>query len=932
MAIDSKVNILLVDDNPANLLTLEATLESLGQNLVKARSGREALRRLLEDDFALILLDIQMPELDGLETAALIRERNRCSQTPIIFLTAYERTDLQVFKGYSLGAVDYLIKPIVPEVLRSKVAVFVELFRKTEQVKRQAEQLRQNQQREHERQLSEERQRWEMERLREESAREKKLATELARTVADRTRAEKQAQERARQQALVADLGRHALAGTEPTILMNEAVTALAQILEVDYGVLLELQEDGETLRLRAGVGWREDDPQPELLRDWTDTGAAYALRLNDPVIVEDLAVETRFNGAALAHEHGVASGVSVVIRGRDRPFGVLGVHSRKKRGFSADDVYFLRNVANVLATAIERKGNEEELARLRDALAIQLADITRLHQLSMRLSNTLELQPLLEEVLAAVMGLLDSPMGELMLYDPERNDLYAAASAGLAEDHLQNARRIPWGQGAPGAAIARRLPVLIEDVVLDPLFAAYLDVAQDAGYRSVYSSPLVTRGGEVIGALGVYFRQPHRPSDRERGLVEWYTRQAADVIDNARLHREIQDASRRKDEFLAMLAHELRNPLAPIVNALHILRLRGGNGPGLEPVRELAERQVRHLTRLVDDLLDVSRITRGKIQLRKEPLELGPLISRTVESTLPFIQERGLQLDVAVPPQPIRLEADPTRLEQVLTNLLNNAAKYTETGGRIWLSAAMESGQVVLRVRDTGIGMAPETMAKIFDLFMQDDRSLERAQGGLGIGLTLVRSLVELHGGTIKALSAGLGQGSEFVVRLPALLGEPGRHEPECVVAAAPADRRPVRVLVVDDNRAAARSLTMLLRIWGYLVETAHDGPAALQVADQACPEVVLLDIGLPGIDGYQVARQLRQRPGMDRTLIVAVTGYGQEEDRHRAQQAGFDHHLIKPVDPSLLREFLDQSTRTAPRPLKPAAEGTVLQEETSI
>jgi CheY-like chemotaxis protein/two-component sensor histidine kinase len=385
---------------------------------------------------------------------------------------------------------------------------------------------------------------------------------------------------------------------------------------------------------------------------------------------------------------------------------------------------------------------------------------------------------------------------------------------------------------------------------------------------------------------------------------VELYARHAAQFIENARLYRERREADRRKDEFLAMLAHELRNPIAPILNALHLLREEDG-GPAAEQAHEVAERQVRHLARLVDDLLDVSRINSGKIHLRKVRVELGEAVARAVETARPLIAARRHELSVSLPDEPIPLEADAARLEQVLANLLNNAAKYTETGGRIAIEAHREGEAAVVRVRDNGIGIAPELLPRIFDLFTQADRSLDRSQGGLGIGLTLVRSLVEMHGGRITAASAGVGKGSEFVVRLP--LGSPeALDETEGTGHPGPplesVEARPKRVLVVEDNIDGARLMVRLLQSRGHQIRVAHDGPSALEAAREQRPDVVLLDIGLPGMDGYQVAEQLREMEGMERALLVALTGYGQDEDRQRSHEAGIDLHMIKPVDPEAL------------------------------
>jgi PAS domain S-box-containing protein len=395
-------------------------------------------------------------------------------------------------------------------------------------------------------------------------------------------------------------------------------------------------------------------------------------------------------------------------------------------------------------------------------------------------------------------------------------------------------------------------------------------------------------------------------------GRVVGLTGAAADVTQQKQLQEQLQrraaqlaETDRRKDEFLAMLAHELRNPLAPIRNALEILKMRGADEAIVASARAMMERQFQHLVRLVDDLLDVSRIHRGKIQLRKERVDLGTMITRAVETARPVIDAQGHELTVSLPPRRLFLQGDLTRLAQVVANLLNNAAKYTEGAGRIWLSAEQEGDAVVLRVRDTGIGIRQELLPQIFDLFVQSDRALDRAQGGLGIGLTLVHRLVEMHGGTVAAHSAGQGQGSEFVVRLP-LLPTEAQEEPAQTDGPVTAASLPRRILVVDDNVDAAESLALLLRMSRHVVQVAHNGPAALDAAARYPPDLVFLDIGLPGMNGYEVAQRLRQVPALERVVLVAVTGYGQEEDRRRSQEAGFDHHLVKPVELGLMEPIL--------------------------
>ncbi len=372
----------------------------------------------------------------------------------------------------------------------------------------------------------------------------------------------------------------------------------------------------------------------------------------------------------------------------------------------------------------------------------------------------------------------------------------------------------------------------------------------------------------------------------------------AIDITDRLRAEEALKDADRRKDEFLAMLAHELRNPLAAIRNAVQILNRLKSVDPTLEWSREIIERQVESLALLVDDLLDVSRITRGKISIRKENVELLTIIARALEISRPLIDARKQQLHLALSSEPIRLEGDVTRLAQVISNLLNNAAKFTQEGGDIWLIAELIDQEVQLRVKDNGIGIAPELLPQVFDLFIQADRTLDRSQGGLGIGLTIVRSLVEMHGGSVSVFSAGLGQGSEFAIRIPALLNEnfaPMNNERENERAKI-ADR--YRILVVDDNADSAESLALLIKFEGHETQVAFDGVSTLDTARLWQPQVVLLDIGLPGMNGYEVARRLRAEPSTKQAVLIALTGYGQEEDRRQSKEAGFDHHLVKPID----------------------------------
>ncbi len=381
-------------------------------------------------------------------------------------------------------------------------------------------------------------------------------------------------------------------------------------------------------------------------------------------------------------------------------------------------------------------------------------------------------------------------------------------------------------------------------------------------------------------------------------------------VATNDELQRQraaLAEADRRKDEFLAMLGHELRNPLAAISSGLQVLRRHLPEVAQAHRAADAVARQSQHMARLLDDLLDVSRITRGAISLRRTPLDLAEVLEQAVQVAGPLMRERHHDLLVSLPPMPVRVEADPDRLSQIVTNLLTNAAKYTPPGGQVRLSALPGEGEAIIRVRDNGIGIPPALLPRVFDLFVQAERSADRSEGGLGIGLTLVRQLVALHGGRVEAFSEGVGKGSEFVVHLPAAGSRLSGHgSGEGALRPEPGPRR--RVLVVDDNEDSAEMLAMLLELAGHEVVTAHSGPAALDLAVGYLPDVVLLDIGLPRMDGLEVARRLRRVPALADTLLVALTGYGQDEDRAQSYAAGFDHHLVKPVDIDLLRRVLQE------------------------
>jgi PAS domain S-box-containing protein len=383
----------------------------------------------------------------------------------------------------------------------------------------------------------------------------------------------------------------------------------------------------------------------------------------------------------------------------------------------------------------------------------------------------------------------------------------------------------------------------------------------------------------------------------------------ARDITDRVRTEEALREVNRRKDEFLPLLAHELRSPLAPLRNGIEILRLADGDARIIEQTRAMMERQLGHMVRLVDDLLDVSRISRNKMELRRATVLFADVVSTAVETARPAITAAGHQLTIELPSEPVRLDADLTRLAQVFANLLTNSAKYTPRGGRIHLTAERRGGDLVVEVRDNGIGIPAEALPRIFEMFSQVDRSVERSSGGLGIGLALVRGLVEMHGGTVTAESKGLDQGSTFTVRLPAIAPATGRDGTPASDASegAPAPARSVgRVLVVDDNRDSALSMSAMLRLMGYETRTVHDGLAALDAAEEFRPEIVLMDVGMPLLNGYDATRRLREQPWGREITIVALTGWGQEIDKVNSREAGCDAHLVKPIQIDVLETLL--------------------------
>jgi PAS domain S-box-containing protein len=1059
----SKVKVLLVDDERANLLALRATLEDLNLELIEADSGEQALRLLLDGEFAVVLLDIRMPGLDGFETARRIREREKTRHTPVIFQTAFDIDRATVEKAYQLGVVDFLAKPLVPGALRAKVNQFVDLLRLKQQADRQTQKtarllasivessddaiigkdlngvitswnpaaerlfgysaaeavgcavsmlsppdradempailnrIRRGERVEH------------FDTVR--RARDGRLiplsltvspirdeqgtiigASKIGRDISERKRAEEALrEERARLHATLNGIG-DAVMVTDSDgriTMMNPVAQALTGWYE--EAMNRPLQEVFRIINEESRQA--AEDPVAKVLRHGQVVGLA-----NHTVLIARDGTERPIDDSAapVKNERGQTLGVVLVFRDiserrraeealrrtaeqlrivtdsmaapvtrctRDfkyqwvsKPYAAwIGRPAAEIIGRPIVDIigqaaferlrpHFERALAGqvvcyeeqvtfqglgprwinaiytptlvregmvdgwvaVVIDVDERKRMEEAIRAGKEQLAAELEAMTRLHALSARLLTYDDLRTALDDVLQNAIQTSRADFGNIQLYNQDKGALEIIVHRGFRQDFLDYFRTVRVDEGSACAqAMKSGERILIEDVQLDPSYERHRGIAAAAGYRAVQSTPLKSAAGKIVGMLSTHFRQPHRDSEHDERFLDLQARHAADFVERLRIEEVLKEADHRKDEFLATLAHELRNPLAPIGNAVELLRRADGDAAVMEKARTMMERQVTHLVRLVDDLLDISRITRGKLQLRKEPVELSAAVRSAVEAARPFIQAGGHELTISLPPEPVHLDADPVRLAQVISNLLTNSAKYSERGGHVWLTAERQGPEVVVAVRDTGIGIAPEHLTHVFEMFSQLTPALERSQGGLGIGLALVRGLVQLHGGTIEAHSAGPGKGSEFVVRLVTT-------DPPAPVPAEPVEGRKPRpgprrrVLVVDDNRDAADSLVMMLRMMGHETETAYDGLEAVQAAVTFRPDVVLLDIGMPKMNGYEVAHYLRKQPWGKDIVLIAQTGWGQEEDKRRALEAGCDHHLTKPVEAAALEKLL--------------------------
>jgi len=760
-------------------------------------------------------------------------------------------------------------------------------------------------------------------RKRTEEERARLVEEQAARKVAERSR---------ERLAFLAQAGARLSDSLDPLVTLQQiadlAVPRLADLCVVDL-----LEPDGCFVRI--GIAHRDPSLAAEVAKlkrryppGLATSRSAAALAKGETIIGDDSLVQVQDlardeEHAAFMREHPSKSWARVPLRARGQLIGSVGFSSQEPLRYHGDDLALAEELAARAAVALD---NAQLFAREQAARAASEKAQSRamqLYELTASLAEALSPQEVAQTVAEQTVRAFSAQAGSVGLILGSLLDVVASAGR-VVEGPLAEYRVIPLELKTP-ITDAARTGEIVWISSRDELRERYphLSALQAIlGVESWGGVPMQLEG-RVIGALGFTLEPQHQLDDGERAFVLAIARQCAQAFARARLlveqrerqdllrqseeraqrlYQQAADADRRKDEFLAMLGHELRNPIAPITTSLYLMKLRGQPD---DKERSVIERQVEHLGRLVDDLLDVSRITRGRIELRMQPIELSLAIVRAVEQTRPLIESRKQTLLVDVPVEGICVSADLVRLAQVVANLLNNAAKYTPRGGRIELSALIDRGQVILTVRDNGNGIAAELLPRVFELFVQGDRALDRAQGGLGIGLTLVRSLVDLHSGTVEVLSEGLGRGTTVITRLPALPALPTAlaGPPATVLSVAKKQRR---ILLVDDNVDAAEVLGEALELSGHTVRVEHDGPAALTAAIEFLPDVVLLDIGLPHLDGFEVARRLRGIPALRNLRLIAVTGYGQESDRARALAAGFDVHLVKPVEFQEIEEAL--------------------------
>jgi signal transduction histidine kinase/CheY-like chemotaxis protein len=724
------------------------------------------------------------------------------------------------------------------------------------------------------------------------------LETEQAATQAARSEAEERLQE---VQSLV-DVNRELGRALDLSDLLPRLCRLVREIASAD----------GATFVLREGdhVRYVAEDAVSPL---WAGRSfpiesciSSWSILKRETAVVEDVYADPRIPTETYRPTF-VRSLVMVPVQREGEFVGTIGAYWARPRRAAEREVALLEAVAGAASVAVANAQLFGDIRSARSEAEKAAETIRRVQKIADAMLGDLSLDDLLHEVLVRVREALAADVAVMLLLEAAET-LRVRAVIGAPDAEIGFI--VPKGQGFCGLVATERRAVVWKEVAPERVVLPFL---RRMRVRALAGVPVVS-DGKLLGVLQVGSTRPGRFGDDETHLLQLAGERIALAVDRVerrdaerRVRESLDAANRAKDEFLAMLGHELRNPLSAVRNAVVAASLDESRR---SHALEIARRQTDQLGRLIDDFLDVARITQGRVTLHKEAVFLREIIDGAAESTRSFIESRGVHLAVALEPAAIQVKADRARLEQVFVNLLSNAAKYSDAGGRIDVRSERQGEEVAVHVRDTGIGIAAEMIPRIWDLFAQVDRSLDRAQGGLGIGLTVARRIVELHGGRIEVRSDGLGAGAEFTVTLAVL---PATTEVEAESSRVPTQRQSTRVLVVEDHPDSAETLTMLLQLLGHRVSSVHDGLAALDAVRAEVPDVMIVDIGLPGMDGYEVARRVRETPGLGKVLLVALTGYGSEEDKRRAMAAGFDYHLVKPVTPEALDGLVARLEKSA-------------------
>ena len=703
-------------------------------------------------------------------------------------------------------------------------------------------------------------------------------------------------------------------------------VAAAISIAGAHAGCLQLLDTETNELVLLSAHGF---DPalEPHLRRVTaaSPTSCGQALARGGPAVVDfdDPDASDASGSLRVLFEAGIRSAQSTPLVTRaGRTIGMLSTHWNKPhRRLSERERRFIDMLARQAAEMLERRRAENALRESERRLSEELADTQLLQRLSAQLIEGHGSASLYETLVDAAKWIMRSQYATIQMLYPDRGaggELCLIASRGFTDEAKETWKWVSAGAGTT-CAIALRTGhrFVAPDIAQCDTMAGTVDRQRllDGGIQAAHSTPLVSRSGKILGMVTTHWIEPHQPSERDLRLLDILARQAADLMERTqaedalrRSESQLKEADRRKDEFLATLAHELRNPLAPIRTSLELIRLAGDTRDSVEDARVMMEEQVALLARLVDDLLDVSRITSGKIRLQRRPTPLAHLVATAVQANRSAIEAARLSLRIDIPDTSVLIDADPTRFVQVVSNVLHNAVKFTDPGGRITVSAELRETnradvkEVALLVADSGVGISKEMLPRVFELFTQDDATAHRSHSGLGIGLGLARRLIEMHGGSIEAHSEGSGLGSTFTLRMPVSTGIADKRPTTPLPVVRRISRR---VVVIDDNAAAARAIQRLVRALGGECRVAHDGEAGLDLIRELRPDFVILDIGMPRLDGYETCRRIREEFGAS-IVIVALTGWGQARDKQRAMRAGFDVHLTKPAEPTMLEALL--------------------------